>query len=130
MYWMKEKIRRIKNQKRTKPHFGKDDIIIEDYHINAVHMLPEKFTKDSEIDFYLRTYYDVYLLRFRHRKKHRIYICPATKTCPLIYIIVETQLHVDTFLEDLNNSIKELEKFGLPKIKNVSKQILLEDREL
>jgi hypothetical protein len=77
-------------KRECKCHFGEDDIVIENFHLNAVHEFPEKTPngweiafetesgiykqriKNLELDFYMDTKKDIYILRLQDKPENKI----------------------------------------------------------
>lgn len=119
---MIEFIRRLKNKKEQKIHFGKDDIVIIGCRLSAVHIIPKNIKYGQEIDFYLYTDYDVYMLRLLNNDDNTITICPANNTFPLIYLVCRVSYNNDNIFLILESILKRLECLYKLKIKNIKKQ--------
>lgn len=98
-----------KRCRHFKCHFGDDDIVIGTYRFNNVHELPEECQEGQEIDFYLDTGDDIYLLRLRNNSKQLITFVDGE----IIYIIIEKQISNDINLE-LYSIYLELKNHGIP----------------
>lgn len=116
-------IGRKKLRKNTKIHFGKDDIIIDTFRLNAVHVIPDFWTKDTEVDFYLDTEYDIYLLRIRNNKNNKMVFCPASKLCPIIYIVVEKSFKPQEFYKELTQIVYKIKEINVCDLKGLKKEI-------
>jgi len=124
---MKDQLRRKRNLKDQEVYFGEDDIILAGYRLSPVHRIPKHIKMMQELDWYLYTGYDVYLLRLRNSAglTNSITVCPADKICPIIYIVCETQLNSRNIFVTLEKVLAQLEYFGIPKIKNPKQQITI-----
>ena len=81
-----EWIERKKRKHNCKVHFGSDSIRMKDCIVAPVHMISDEIYDNQELDFYVETKYDVYLLRIINKEDSRGIICPA-KRDGIIYII-------------------------------------------
>ncbi|GHV84592.1 hypothetical protein AGMMS50230_02000 [Spirochaetia bacterium] len=54
-----------------KCHFG-EDIIIENYCLNAIHEIPIKVIERIEFDFYINNGKDIYILRVQNKPENNI----------------------------------------------------------
>jgi len=104
-------VNRKKRREIFECHFGDDDILIEGFRLNNVHIIPEYFGDNQEVDFYLDTGYDIYLLRLRNNDKNQITFCEGD----LVYIIVERIFSSDIESE-LRNIIHLLKEKGSPEV--------------
>lgn len=118
-------IRRKKLRKSASLHFGADDIIINGYRLNAVSVIPQYVKKKQELDFYLDTGYDIYLLRLKNIEKNTITICPATKICPIVYLICEVSYTNQTLFDILEIILEQLKEVRIPNIINPKQEIIL-----
>ena len=91
----------------TAPHFGKDDILVENYRFNPVHLLDD-FESYSEFDFYLDTGTDIYLCRFTAQATQSIEKFP-TPHSPIHYLIFK-KLSTQTYREHLSQAVSLLKK--------------------
>lgn len=121
---MIEWIRRKKLRKISKTHFGSDDFMIAGFRLNAVHIIPEYIDKNQELDFYLDTGYDIYLLRLINGIKKSITVCPAKRLHP-IYLICNILYTNQNIFEVLNYILEQLNMLGSPKIANPKQQITI-----
>lgn len=90
-------------------HFGDDDIRIEGWRLNNVHVIPEYLEEDQEVDFYLDTGEDIYLLRLTKNRKNSITFCEGD----VVFIIVE-RLFTSDILTELSNIILLLKEKDIP----------------
>lgn len=106
--------KRKKRRIMCRTHFGKDDIMIDGYRLNPVHIEERPYKPDAEFDFYLDTGYDAYLLRLRNSSNNEIILC---KHNPLhydfIYIAVEKTLSL-SFKEELKQIVAKLKNIKIP----------------
>ena len=58
-----------------KAHFGTDDVLIDGFRLNPVHIIIEPVVANTEFDFYLDTCKDCYLLRIRNIPNNTITLC-------------------------------------------------------
>jgi hypothetical protein len=77
-------------KRQCKCHFGNDDIIIDNFRLNSVNIIPENISNNLEIDFYLNTGKDIYLLRLQNKHENKIFFINKhnKKITLLTYIIV------------------------------------------
>ena len=94
----------IDKKKYHSCHFGEDNIIINEFVLNAVHQIPNDISTVTEIDYYLDTGYNIYLLRLINSDKNKITVIGGE----LDYIIVEKRLNsnIDNELRDIIEKIK------------------------
>lgn len=90
-------------------HFGNDNMIFGDFIFNPVHLYPENWYEDQEVDFYLDTGDDICLLRLRNNSKNQVTFCEGT----LMYIVIEKQLDSNMPAE-LNGVAAGLNAIGIP----------------
>ncbi|GHU07207.1 hypothetical protein FACS1894151_01200 [Spirochaetia bacterium] len=99
-----------------KCHFGEDDIIIENYCLNAIHEIPIKILEGMEFDFYINNGKDIYILRVQNKPENKIIFVNKShkKITLLTYIIVKKilQRNID---EELKIIIEQLNKIIFPK---------------
>ena len=84
------------------PHFGEDDILIENYRFNPVHLL-EEFESYQEFDFYFDTGFDIYLCRFTTNAIHSIEELSSPHS-PIHYLIFK-KIPTQTYLAHLTQAI-------------------------
>lgn len=122
---MIEWVRRRKLRKQAKSYFGDDDFIVNSFRLNAVHIIPKEIKKSQELDFYLDTGYDIYLLRLENSKENSITVCPANKFCITIYLVCKIPYTSKNILIVLEKIIRRLEDLGSPKISNPKQEITI-----
>ena len=95
-----------KQREKYKIHFGEDDLWINGFRLNAVHIIPEIPSEVSEADFYMDTSREICLLRIRNNTLNKVTFCSGEIT----YIIVEKQLHfkIRKELEIITEILKEI----------------------
>lgn len=115
-------IRRKKNIKKLSRYFKiceKYNIIIDNFCLCPIHEIPNKFGKNdenySEVDYYLNTGYDVYLLRLHNSDKNTITFVPFEKKNSVIYIIVQRKFDSKNFYGQLKEVIERIKEAGIPK---------------
>lgn len=95
-------------------YFGDDDILIDRFRLNPVHMMNEPFEPDAEFDFYMDTGKDCYLLRLRNNSKNTIALCKhAANDYDFIYIVVEKPLNLSIH-EELALIVSKLKVIEIP----------------
>ena len=122
---------RCMRRKNCKCHFGEDDIIIQDFRLNAVHEFPQKTAKgweitfgthkyklkNLELDFYMDTGKDIYLLRLQDIAENMIFFIHretiTNEILPMTYIIVRKKIS-ENIREELNEIIKKLIESDFP----------------
>ena len=112
-----EWIERKKRKRSCKPHFGSDSIKIKEYVVAPVHMILDEIYDNQELDFYVETKYDVYLLRIINKEDRRGIICPA-KRDGIIYIISNLQVSRGNITKQIERALNSVEKYGFPNLKN------------
>lgn len=116
--WISDWRRRKKVRKIESLHFDSGCIYINKYKLSSVHVIPEKIRENQELDFYLDTKFDIYLLRLINNTNQKITIFPVTKPCNMVYIVAETLFNTENFDYTLKNIIDNLKKAGIPRIVN------------
>ena len=123
-------------RRECKCHFGEDDIIIQNFRLNAVHEFPiktekgweitfntetgiyEHNLKNLELDFYMDTKKDIYILRLQDIPENVILFLRreivSNKITPITYIIVRKKIS-ENVNEELNKIIKKLREIDFPK---------------
>jgi hypothetical protein len=103
-------------RKQCKCHFDEDDIIIDNFHLNSVHIIPENISDSLEIDFYLDTGKDIYMLRLQNKHENAIHFINKynKKTTLLTYIVVRKTFEA-SINEELLIIIKKLKSIKFPK---------------
>ena len=112
-----EWIERKKRKRSCKPHFGSDSIKMKDCIVAPVHMISDEIYDNQELDFYVETKYDVYLLRIINKKDSCGIICPA-KRDGIIYIISNLQVNPVNIFTQVQKVLTSVEKYGFPNLKN------------
>jgi hypothetical protein len=104
-------------KKETKCHFGDDDILIENYRLNAVHYMPAKVEKGLELDFYMNTGNDIYMLRLQNIPDNVIIFITreivSKKIIPFTYIIIRKILS-SNINKELEIAVKRLQMLKFP----------------
>ena len=97
-------------RKKYRPHFGKDDIIIEDIVLNPVHFLPEvEWRENQEADFWMDDKSDFYLLTLCNSGENSVTL-GEDEINKYRYIII--RVPVKDISRTLKNVIHELKKFS------------------
>ena len=112
-----EWIERKKRKRNCKVHFGSDSIRMKDCIVAPVHMISDEIYDNQELDFYVETKYDVYLLRIINKEDRRGIICPA-KRDGIIYIISNLQVSSGNITKQIERALNSVEKYGFPNLKN------------
>jgi hypothetical protein len=109
-------------KKECKCHFGEEDIIIENFRLNAVHYVPVKAEKGIELDYYMDTGKDIYLLRLQDNIENKIIFMNRelvnilnNTVIKFTYIIVRKKLHGKNINKELGKIIKKLKEIKFPK---------------
>ncbi len=100
---------RAKRREMCSCHFGSDDIIVDGFIFNNVHVVPDVWAEDQEVDFYLDTGDDICLLRLRNNDKNQITFCEGT----IMYLVVEKKMG-SNMLEELRCVVAGLRVIGIP----------------
>ena len=125
-----------KRKRECNCHFGNDDIIIQNYRLNAVHEFPQKTQngweitfntetgvykhklEELELDFYLDTNKDIYILRIQDKPENIIIFLNreivTNKIIPMTYIIVRKKI-TENISEELDKIIGKLQEINFPK---------------
>lgn len=119
---MIEWIERKKRKHNCKVHFGNDSFQIKDCIVAPVHMIPDELYDNEEIDFYVETKYDVYLLRMINNEDKSGFICPA-KQDGIIYIICNLPINKKNIIEQLQKALNSIEEYGFPNLKSPKSEI-------
>lgn len=95
-----------KQREKYEVHFGEDDFWINGFRFNSVHIIPENSEEITEIDFYMDTGEEVYLLRVRNSPLNKMTFYSGEIT----YIIAEKELHFEIIkeLEIITGILKEI----------------------
>ena len=112
-----EWIERKKRKHNCKVHFGSDSIKMKDCLVAPVHMISDEIYDNQELDFYVETKYDVYLLRIINKEDRRGIICPA-KRDGIIYIISNLPVSRENITKQIERALNSVEKYGFPNLKN------------
>jgi hypothetical protein len=116
MDFMKIMFGKSVRRKQCKSHFGEDDIIIDNFRLNPLHIIPENISDNSKIDFYLDTGKDIYLLRLQNNNENKIFFTNQynKKITLLTYIVVRKTFKAN-INEELSIIIKKLKSIDFPK---------------
>ena len=99
------------NYKKFSCHFGDDDIIIDDFILNPVHILPQnKWQLNQEVDFYMNDNINIYLLRIINSNEYSITL---SESSDIRYIIVRVK--VDETYDTLRKVVMGLKEFPYSK---------------
>ena len=80
-------------------------------------MISDEIYDNQELDFYVETKYDVYLLRIINKEDSRGIICPA-KRDGIIYIICNLPVSGGNITKQIERALNSVEKYGFPNLKN------------
>ena len=122
-------------RKECKYHFREDDIIIENFRLNAIHEFPQKISKgweivfktemriyrqklkNLELDFYMNTNKDIYILRLQDKPENKIIFVNreivSNRIIPMTYIIIMKKLS-ENIKDELKCIIKKLKGIEFP----------------
>ena len=117
-----EWIERKKRKSSCKPHFGSDSIKMKDCIVAPVHMISDEIYDNQELDFYVETKYDVYLLRIINKEDSCGIICPA-KRDGIIYIISNLPVNTGNIFVQVQKVLTSVEKYGFPNLKNPESEV-------
>ena len=117
-----EWIERKKRKRSCKPHFGSDSIKMKDCIVAPVHMISDEIYDNQELDFYVETKYDVYLLRIINKEDSCGIICPA-KRDGIIYIISNLPVNTGNIFVQVQKVLTSVEKYGFPNLKNPESEV-------
>ena len=117
-----EWIERKKRKRSCKPHFGSDSIRMKDCIVAPVHMISDEIYDNQELDFYVETKYDVYLLRIINKEDSCGIICPA-KRDGIIYIISNLPVNTGNIFVQVQKVLTSVEKYGFPNLKNPESEV-------
>ena len=98
---------RVQMQKQKyEVHFGEDDLWINGFRLNPVHIIPEIAGEITEADFYIDTGWEICLLRIRNNPVNKVTFCMGEIT----YIIVEKTLRfkIEKELEIITKILKKI----------------------
>ena len=117
-----EWIERKKRKRNCKVHFGSDSIKMKDCIVAHVHMISDEIYDNQELDFYVETKYDVYLLRIINKEDSCGIICPA-KRDGIIYIISNLPVNTGNIFVQVQKVLTSVEKYGFPNLKNPESEV-------
>ncbi len=117
-----EWIERKKRKHNCKVHFGSDSIKMKDCIVAPVHMISDEIYDNQELDFYVETKYDVYLLRIINKEDSCGIICPA-KRDGIIYIISNLPVNTGNIFVQVQKVLTSVEKYGFPNLKNPESEV-------
>ena len=117
-----EWIERKKRKRNCKVHFGSDSIKMKDCIVAPVHMISGEIYDNQELDFYVETKYDVYLLRIINKEDSCGIICPA-KRDGIIYIISNLPVNTGNIFVQVQKVLTSVEKYGFPNLKNPESEV-------
>ena len=117
-----EWIERKKRKHNCKVHFGSDIIRMKDCIVAPVHMISDEIYDNQELDFYVETKYDVYLLRIINKEDSCGIICPA-KRDGIIYIISNLPVNTGNIFVQVQKVLTSVEKYGFPNLKNPESEV-------
>lgn len=96
------------HRKKYLCHFGDDDIIIDNFRLNSVHIFPqEQWSKNQEVDFYMDDLSNIYLLRIINSNDNIITLSDNEYDI-MRYIIVH--INVENTLDALRKIIERLKE--------------------
>ncbi|UYT07496.1 hypothetical protein OE909_11085 [Treponema denticola] len=90
---------------------------MKDCIVAPVHLIPEEIYDNQEFDFYVKTKYDVYLLRIINNESKSGIIYPA-KPNGIIYIVSNLPISKNNITESIQKTLNRLEEYGFPNLKN------------
>ena len=117
-----EWIERKKRKRNCKVHFGSDSIKMKDCIVAPVHIISDDIYDNQELDFYVETKYDVYLLRIINKEDSCGIICPA-KRDGIIYIISNLPVNTGNIFVQVQKVLTSVEKYGFPNLKNPESEV-------
>ena len=117
-----EWIERKKRKRNCKVHFGSDSIKMKDCIVAPVNMISDEIYDNQELDFYVETKYDVYLLRIINKEDSCGIICPA-KRDGIIYIISNLPVNTGNIFVQVQKVLTSVEKYGFPNLKNPESEV-------
>ena len=117
-----EWIERKKRKRNCKVHFGSDSIKMKDCIVAPVHMISDEIYDNQELDFYVETKYDVYLLRIINKEDSCGIICPV-KRDGIIYIISNLPVNTGNIFVQVQKVLTSVEKYGFPNLKNPESEV-------
>ena len=117
-----EWIERKKRKRNCKVHFGSDSIKMKDCIVAPVHMISDEIYDNQELDFYVETKYDVYLLRIINKEDSCGIICPA-KRDGIVDIISNLPVNTGNIFVQVQKVLTSVEKYGFPNLKNPESEV-------
>lgn len=120
-----EWIERTKRKHNCKVHFESDSFQMKDSIVAPVHLIPENIHDNQEFDFYIKTKYDVYLLRIINNKDNYGIICP-TKVNEIIYIVSYIPVSKNSIIASIREILNELEKYGFPNLRHTESKTIFQ----
>lgn len=117
-----EWIERKKRKLSCKVHFDSDSIKIKEYVVAPVHIISDEIYDNQELDFYVETTYDIYLLRIINNEDSCGIICPA-KRDGIIYIISNLPVNTGNIYVQVQKVLNSVEKYGFPNLKNPKSEV-------
>ena len=122
MKMIAEWIERKKRKRSCKAHFDSDSIKIKEYVVAPVHIISDEIYDNQELDFYVETTYDIYLLRIINNEDSCGIICPA-KRDGIIYIISNLPVNTGNIYVQVQKVLNSVEKYGFPNLKNPKSEV-------
>ena len=95
---------------------------MKDCIVAPVHMISDEIYDNQELDFYVETKYDVYLLRIINKEDSCGIICPA-KRDGIIYIISNLPVNTGNIFVQVQKVLTSVEKYGFPNLKNPESEV-------
>lgn len=110
----------IKARRRSlcRPHFGCDDMMIDNFIWNHVHLIPDTWQQNQEVDFYLDTGDDIYLVIVRNIGTKRITFCGGQ----IGSIVIEKNI-TSEILTELRHMTAALKEIGIPDTDTLNGQV-------
>jgi hypothetical protein len=107
---MLKKWSKAKRRQACMCHFGSDDIVIDDYRFNNVHELPNEWNEHQEVDFYVDTHIDIYLVRIINNHKNTITFIDDGM---ITDIVIEKPMS-NNIMYELKNIVSALKAVNIP----------------
>ena len=117
-----ERLERMKRKRNCRVHFHAYSFQIADCTVALVHDIPDVRHDNQELDFYVESIYDVYLLRIIHSQDCVVSIYPA-KVDGIIFIVSSIPVYKDNMKETIQKILHALVTYGFPKLKNPKSSI-------